>query len=236
MTDKTTEQSGAGELRERLGRRVREVWVEWAKRQPNPKPSWLLPYDALSEADKEADRCIGSAIWGDSVAEVQNAIASLSAQLASVGKEKRIWEQRCHEEERNATTFYQDLAAAKIQLEAVRKERDELSEQLDNATGNYLEMLKDCLQETARAEAAEQRARDMTWIPVSERLPENNDRVLVWHYDEVDMAQYWPWPDNKAGNRRGKWEQFDPSGYPFAISHVTHWMPLPEPPAIRSGE
>jgi hypothetical protein len=187
MTDKTTEQSGAGELRERLGRRVREVWVEWAKRQPNPKPSWLLPYDALSEADKEADRCIGSAIWGDSVAEVQNAIASLSAQLASVGKE-----------------------------------RDEARYELNQAMTDYF--------------AAEQRARDMNWIPVSERLPENNDRVLVWHYDEVDMAQYWPWPDNKAGNRRGKWEQFDPSGYPFAISHVTHWMPLPEPPAIRSGE
>jgi len=51
--------------RDALGRRVREVWVAWAKRQPSPKPSWLVPYDELSEADKEADRCIGAALWGD---------------------------------------------------------------------------------------------------------------------------------------------------------------------------
>lgn len=55
--------------RDRLGRRVREVWVRWAQQQPNPKPSWLVPYDELSEADKEADRRIGSALWGDGFAE-----------------------------------------------------------------------------------------------------------------------------------------------------------------------
>jgi hypothetical protein len=64
------------EHRERLGRRVREVWIAWAKRQPNPKPSWLVPYDELSEADKEADRCIGSAIWGDCIAEHAGLIAA----------------------------------------------------------------------------------------------------------------------------------------------------------------
>lgn len=55
-------------LRERVeakARRVREVWVEWAIEQPAPKPSWLVPYDELSEADKEADRRIGTTLWGD---------------------------------------------------------------------------------------------------------------------------------------------------------------------------
>ena len=42
--------------RDSLGRMVREVWVSWAKEQPNPKPSWLLPYDQLLEPDKEVDR------------------------------------------------------------------------------------------------------------------------------------------------------------------------------------
>ncbi len=52
------------------GRIVREAWVRWAMTQPNPKPSWLVPYDELSEPDKEADRqifeaCIGSETeWG----------------------------------------------------------------------------------------------------------------------------------------------------------------------------
>lgn len=61
--------------REALGRRVREVWVEWAKRQPNPKPSWLVGWDELPEPDREADRCIGSALWADFVAQNASEIA-----------------------------------------------------------------------------------------------------------------------------------------------------------------
>lgn len=45
--------------RDLLGRMVREAWVKWARTQPDPKPSWLVPYDELSETDKEADRQIG---------------------------------------------------------------------------------------------------------------------------------------------------------------------------------
>jgi hypothetical protein len=44
------------------GRMVREAWVRWAETQPNPKPSWLLPYDDLPEPDKEADRQIAEAV------------------------------------------------------------------------------------------------------------------------------------------------------------------------------
>jgi hypothetical protein len=52
--------------RDSKGRRVREMWVQWARQQPNPKPSWLVPYDELSEPDKEADRVIGEELyqWG----------------------------------------------------------------------------------------------------------------------------------------------------------------------------
>lgn len=58
--------------RDQLGRFVREAWISWAKVQPHPKPSWLVPYDALSEPDKEADRIIGERVarWtlvGDAV-------------------------------------------------------------------------------------------------------------------------------------------------------------------------
>lgn len=48
--------------RDQLGRFVREAWVRWAERQPNPKQSWLVQYDDLSEADKEADRQIGETV------------------------------------------------------------------------------------------------------------------------------------------------------------------------------
>ena len=48
--------------RDILGRVVREAWVKWALTQPNPKPSWLLSYDQITESDKEADRQIGEAV------------------------------------------------------------------------------------------------------------------------------------------------------------------------------
>jgi len=49
--------------RERLGRLVRELWVSWAEKQPSPKPSWLVPFENLSEQDKEADRVIGYGLF-----------------------------------------------------------------------------------------------------------------------------------------------------------------------------
>lgn len=48
--------------RDDLGRLVRAAWIDWAMKQPAPKASWLVPYDELSEADKEADRQIGEAV------------------------------------------------------------------------------------------------------------------------------------------------------------------------------
>jgi hypothetical protein len=48
--------------RDRLGKLVRRAWIEWAKTQPNPKPSWLVPYEQLSDADKEADRHIAETL------------------------------------------------------------------------------------------------------------------------------------------------------------------------------
>jgi hypothetical protein len=42
-----------------LGHLVRDVWVRWAREQPDPKPSWLVPWEGLGETDKEVDRRIG---------------------------------------------------------------------------------------------------------------------------------------------------------------------------------
>lgn len=50
--------------REALGRRVREVWIEWAREQPEPKPSWLVPWNELGPADREVDMRIGEALAG----------------------------------------------------------------------------------------------------------------------------------------------------------------------------
>lgn len=43
------------------GKLVRDIWIKWAKEQPNPKPSWLVPWEKLSEPEKEVDRRIFAA-------------------------------------------------------------------------------------------------------------------------------------------------------------------------------
>jgi len=45
-----------------LGKIVRDAWIEWAKEQPSPKASWLVPYEELSQPDKDADIRIGWAV------------------------------------------------------------------------------------------------------------------------------------------------------------------------------
>lgn len=47
--------------REQIGRLVRYEWIKWATEQPAPKPSWLVPWEQMAEADREADRRIGYA-------------------------------------------------------------------------------------------------------------------------------------------------------------------------------
>jgi len=49
----------SGHTADTLGRIVRDAWVAWAKRQPDPKPSWLIPWDECDEQTKDADRWIG---------------------------------------------------------------------------------------------------------------------------------------------------------------------------------
>lgn len=50
-------------LRDILGKEVRHVWIVWAREQPNCKPSWTVPWDGLSEPDREVDRRIGETLY-----------------------------------------------------------------------------------------------------------------------------------------------------------------------------
>lgn len=51
------------EPRELVGRMVRQVWVQWASEQPDPKPSWLLPWEALDDGQREVDMRIGEKLF-----------------------------------------------------------------------------------------------------------------------------------------------------------------------------
>lgn len=48
--------------REACGRLVRETWVKWASEQPDPKPSWLVPWEDLDAGQREVDMRIGEAV------------------------------------------------------------------------------------------------------------------------------------------------------------------------------
>ena len=81
-------------LGETLGRRVREVWVIWAKEQmgidPDPKLHWLTPWDELDEPSKEVDRRIGLALWGDFInAHTEAIVSHLIQQMECSGRENR---------------------------------------------------------------------------------------------------------------------------------------------------
>lgn len=66
----------------------------------------------------------------------------------------------------------------------------------------------------------------MKWIPVEERLPEYNKRILVTDIRDGYMSvtvlmKGW-------GGRDDGWEGED--GYMLPVEEITHWMPLPEMP------
>lgn len=60
----------------------------------------------------------------------------------------------------------------------------------------------------------------MKWIPVTERLPENDHTVLVWSHR--NSKEYFNIYDH------GKWVIME-------TEDITHWMPLPEPPESVSN-
>lgn len=81
------------------------------------------------------------------------------------------------------------------------------------------------------------------WIPVSERLPEpeviilDGEReecdfvpVLFYTEDRVCAGRFWP-----AMTRLKRNKFVSLQGREFSSNKVTHWMPLPEPPARKEG-
>lgn len=87
------------------------------------------------------------------------------------------------------------------------------------------------------AEAYEAEVTKQKWIPVTERLPERNTRVLVHGVGNADGF----WGDQVTAIAERFLFKFFPSSEgeetwssPWQYFHtdykITHWMPLPEPP------
>lgn len=57
----------------------------------------------------------------------------------------------------------------------------------------------------------------MQWISVKDRLPQDDDMVLVWNKDDVEFGMY--------DKTYGVWKD-----YTEYLRHITHWMPKPNGP------
>lgn len=89
------------------------------------------------------------------------------------------------------------------------------------------------------AERAEAKLR---WIPVTERLPEIGENVLLYAYGRVHFGKLL-FLENNLGHPTFLMEQSGLQHSPvldttahneFTKNRITHWMPLPEPPEKES--
>lgn len=82
----------------------------------------------------------------------------------------------------------------------------------------------------------------MTWIPITERFPEQHQKVLVTHipygdHKEVAIASWFNWTCPYTKEKFTSWhvdsEYVNVDGYDACINHedltVTHWQPLIDP-------
>lgn len=68
------------------------------------------------------------------------------------------------------------------------------------------------------------------WISVKERLPENNVWVLIWYRDKD--GDYFPTVGQYV--EHNLWAtDVDSNDRAYPPEEITHWMPIPEPPAMK---
>ena len=103
---------------------------------------------------------------------------------------------------------------------------DEAADAIEKLDAKYQMALNDIVQQSKESEGNKFRK----WIPVTERLPEYMENVLVT--DGVFSGMGWrDWYDCYDTKPREYW--IAPSTN-VNESNITHWMPLPEPP--KDGE
>ena len=112
--------------------------------------------------------------------------------------------------------------------------REKLIELLECTYGQVKDRDYDCYGECKTCQAENLIANGVgflpKWIPVTERLPDTAERVLVcktW-LGRVYKPEYGYYQD--FPNRKGCWYVLTEFGY-YPQREVTHWMPMPEPPS-----
>ena len=68
----------------------------------------------------------------------------------------------------------------------------------------------------------------MRWIPVGERLPDQGQRTLLRCHGQTFVGTFRSVPFESGEGIHAFWDGDECDTY----LSVTHWMPLPEPPAV----
>lgn len=120
-------------------------------------------------------------------------------------------------------------------IDALKKARADGSwntlSDLSHKAANALEQLQ------AENDRLKEEVQQMRWIPVEERLPEENVTVLAFnadpHAEKYVLARY-----RTVVYLGCYWCQFDQEYDSWCAScwKVTHWMPLPQPPKEEAYE
>lgn len=158
--------------RERLGQIVRAAWIEWAREQENPKPSWLVEWPELAEPDKEVDRRIGERVEEFVThaleAQLRQAVEERNEARNLLDTEREIsklnadrwnfWLNRAERMERERDTAQaaqQERDQATQALDAAATTTDHWQRQLKTATDTIAEVGQQRNQAQQRAQEAE---------------------------------------------------------------------------------
>ena len=131
--------------------------------------------------------------------------------IESLQSENKILSENCDGLSKQRDDFAQTIHEQKMEIERLR----EIATRDCDICAN--KMLKD----------------ERRWIPVTERMPEEDEDVLVFNGAECfvmalvnkDKTDVWHWD----GSYYMEWQNFNGTQH-ADVCDVTHWMPLPQPP------
>lgn len=79
-SDQPSGKTGVSPDREALGQMARQTFIDFANEQPMPSPACFMPWSALSEVNREADRRIGETVFAAGRASRDEEVAALRAE------------------------------------------------------------------------------------------------------------------------------------------------------------
>lgn len=108
------------------------------------------------------------------------------------------------------------------------EKREKVIRGLERFINNYERYITDWEPVTDALALLKEQEPKREWIPVTERLPKTNEKVLVYVFDPDFCGPYIEF--GHWLNWLKRWGEFDDEVGDFGDYTIIAWMPLPEPP------